>query len=147
MRNHILKCMDLVTDRQLPPSHEEGRITLRTEPVRFVWEQTTKKSSNNARMKTRIIDDLKMNKSLYPLVPENEFSMAKLDSVFEQAFTTLRQKYAAQSSSGQAIAQDRGDIKAARARRLGRKKVVSNIQSSIVSIINKYISHVSHCYY
>ena len=96
-------------------------------------------------MKTRIIDDLIMNKLLYPLVPENEFSMAKLDSVFEQAFTTLRQKYAAQSSSGQAIAQDRGDIKAARARRLGRKKVVSNIQSSTVTIINKYISHVSHC--
>ncbi|KAL5530385.1 hypothetical protein ACEPAF_6643 [Sanghuangporus sanghuang] len=122
MRNHILACMELDDDKELPPSHNESFSLGPTQPVRFVWERTTKKSSHNARMKFRVVNDIIANKGLYPLVPAKDFTAPKLEGVFEQAFMTLRQKYVAQRGA-KTIFQDRAENKARKARRLSRKKI------------------------
>ncbi|KAL5527425.1 hypothetical protein ACEPAG_6216 [Sanghuangporus baumii] len=122
MRNHILACMELDDDKELPPSHNESFSLAPTQPVRFVWEKTTKKSSHNARMKFRVMNDIKASKGLYPLVPAKDFTAPKLEVAFEQAFMTLRQKYASQRGT-KAIFQDRAENKARKARRLSRKKI------------------------
>ena len=115
--------MDLDHDKELPDTHNEAVKLPPTQPVRFVWDQTTKKSSHNARMKARIIDDLIQNKGLYPNVPPEDFTVTKLDGVFEQAFTTFRQKFASQRR-GKGSAQSRDDLKTQRIRRNMRKKSV-----------------------
>ena len=124
MRNHILTCMGLESDRELPPSHKDEYLFRPTDQVRFVWDKTTKKSQHNASMKSRIINDIIANKELYPLVPVKDFTITKLDSVFEQSFMTFRQKYAAQRGN-KSYGQDRAENKARKARRLSRKKIVS----------------------
>ncbi|KAI5123430.1 hypothetical protein M0805_006135 [Coniferiporia weirii] len=125
MRNHILRSMDLEHDKELPVSHIEGAPHALSEPVRFVWEQTTKKSPHNGKMKARVVTDMMANKELYPFVPAQEFTKPKLESVFEQAFTTLRQKYISQKGDEDASnhARERVGVKARRARRVSRKKI------------------------
>lgn len=122
MRSYILSCMALETYKVLPPPPEE-EFSSDLEPVRFIWDQTTKKSAHNARMKTRIISDLLTKRDKYPHVPEKDFSKMKLEGVFEQAFTTLRQKYTAQLG-GDESARAREE-KSRRSRRMSRKKIVS----------------------
>ncbi|EJD01407.1 uncharacterized protein FOMMEDRAFT_90221 [Fomitiporia mediterranea MF3/22] len=114
--------MDLDHDKELPDSAEEAVLLPPSHPVRFVWDQTTKRSAHNARMKNRIVSDMIANRYLYPRVPEQEFTKAKLDSVFEQAYFTLRQKYASQKGLN-ANAKDRAEMKSKKARRLSRKKI------------------------
>lgn len=121
MRLHILRCMNIEYDRDLPPSHIEGDALADSDPVRFVWEQTTKKSGHNARMKNRIVEDIIANKELYSLVSAHEFTKLKLESVFDQSFTTLRQKYTIQTG------RDDREARARRARKMNRKKTVSEI--------------------
>ncbi|THG95155.1 hypothetical protein EW145_g8013, partial [Phellinidium pouzarii] len=125
MRNHLLISMNLEHDKMLPESHIEGAPHDPSNPVRFVWEQTTKKSAHNAKMRKLVITDIIARKELYPLVPVQEFTESKLESVFDQAFTTLRQKYITQSGSEDASTQarERGGVKARRARRASRKKI------------------------
>ena len=129
MRSHILQCMDLENDKELPVSYDEkmGKFIPKDEPVRFIWDQTTRKCPHNNRMKKRVVLDMQANKSLYPLVPAEDFTKPKLESVFEQAFTTLRQKFATQSGAA-----PQTDTKAQRSRRVGRKKTVSF--ASLVSL-------------
>lgn len=126
MRRHLLQLMDIISDKCLPDSHTEGTTLDETDPVRFVWDKTTKQSVHNARMKARVISDLKNNRRLYKHVPESDFGKKSLDGVFEQCFTTLRQKFKVQRDFQVAeTTKRREDLKAQRARRLSRKKTAS----------------------
>ncbi|KAF5359017.1 hypothetical protein D9758_004736 [Tetrapyrgos nigripes] len=130
MRTQILHSMELETDKELPDSHQEG-ITLETsQPVRFVWDKTPKQSVHNARMKKRILADLKSNRRKYKHVSEKEFSQKSMDAAFDQCFTTFRQKFKAQRDTQEAKHQrKRDDVKAQKARRLSRKKTKLNGRS------------------
>ncbi|KZT12562.1 uncharacterized protein LAESUDRAFT_668330 [Laetiporus sulphureus 93-53] len=124
MRTHLLRMMKLDNDKELPSSHKESQRLGPEEPVRFVWSKTPKQSSHNAEMKKWVIADLKANRNLYELVPEKDFTKKNLDSVFDQAFTTLRQKFKAQQDSAAAShLKQRENQKAKKSRRLGRKKL------------------------
>jgi hypothetical protein len=82
-------------------------------------------------MKARIIADMKSNRRLYKHVPEKDFSHKNLDSIFDQAFVTLRQKFRAQRDSSAALnLKKREDAKTMKARRLGRKKAVCDLSHS-----------------
>ncbi|KIJ70102.1 hypothetical protein HYDPIDRAFT_172008 [Hydnomerulius pinastri MD-312] len=124
MRNHLLRVMQLESDKYLPDSHEEGTTLGPDEPVRFVWDKTPKQSVHNGRMKERVLHDLKASRGLYKHVPDKEFGKKSLDSVFDQAFVTLRQKFKAQRDASVAKShKQREDTKALRARRLSRRKL------------------------
>jgi hypothetical protein len=126
MRLHFLRCMDLDTDKQLPDSHVEGAVLEDTQPVRFVWDKTTKQSVHNARMKSRILSGIKTMRSLYRHVPDKEFGKKSLDGAFEQCFTTFRHKFRAQRDVALAAnMKQKEDIKARRSRHLSRRKLVS----------------------
>jgi len=126
MRNHLLRVMQLDNDKQLPDSCVEGNPLGPDEPVRFVWDKTPKQSVHNSRMKERVLKDLKANRRLYRHVPDKEFGKKSLESAFDQAFVTLRQKFKAQRDASVAKNyKQREEIKAMRARRLSRRKVVS----------------------
>jgi len=123
MRCHILRVMKLKNDKELPDSYIEGQEIPPDEPVRFVWEKTPKQSHHNAAMKRRVIADLKFHRSLYKYVPDKDFAKRNLDSVFDQAFTTLRQKFRSQKDGAAAMnVKKREDQKARKARRHSRKK-------------------------
>ncbi|KAL7282323.1 hypothetical protein ACG7TL_003793 [Trametes sanguinea] len=124
MRIHIRKMMKLKPDDDLPESHFEGAPLLADQPVRFVWNKTTKQSAHNAAMKRRVVNDLKTNRSKYKHVEDKEFNKKNLESVFDQVFTTLRQNFKAQSDTTVASRMQRKENqKALRARRLQRKKM------------------------
>lgn len=125
MRAHILRCMSLNNDKQLPDSHVEEAPLGPDQPVRFVWDKTPKQSPHNAAMREYIVSDLRANRSLYRHVSEEEFSKRSLEAVFDQAFITLRQKFKAQRDAAAALNYKiKEDHKAMKARRLGRKKTV-----------------------
>ncbi|KAI0650325.1 hypothetical protein C8Q79DRAFT_1006604 [Trametes meyenii] len=123
MRIHIRKMMKLKHGEDLPESHFEGAPILTDQPVRFVWNKTTKQSAHNAAMKRRIVNDIKTHRTRYKHVPDKEFNKKNLDSIFDQVFTTLRQKFKAQKDTTAATRlQRRENHKALKARRLQRKK-------------------------
>ena len=125
MRSHLLRVMQLEDDKQLPDSHIEGAVVGPNDPVRFVWDKTPKQSVHNGRMKERVLRDLRANRYLYKHVPDKDFNKKSLESVFDQAFVTLRQKFRGQRDGVVAVNQkQREDIKAMRSRRLSRKKTV-----------------------
>jgi hypothetical protein len=118
--------MQIESDKNLPDSHIEGTPLPPAEPIRFVWDKTPKQSVHNGRMKARLLADLKANRRLYKHVPDKEFSKKILDSAFDQAFVTLRQKFKAQRDASIAMnLKKRAAMKAVKARRLSRKKAVS----------------------
>ncbi|THH15382.1 hypothetical protein EW146_g5087 [Bondarzewia mesenterica] len=124
MRKHIYRLMETKPDEELPPSHLEGLIIGPDEPVRFVWEKTVKQSSHNVKMKARVVADLKANRRLYKHVPDKDFGKKSLESVFDQAFTTFRQKAKGQSDAAIAQSQKaKEEHKALKARRAGRKRL------------------------
>ncbi|KAL0949389.1 hypothetical protein HGRIS_009453 [Hohenbuehelia grisea] len=123
MRLHFIRAMAIESDKHLPEGYAETRPLAPEEPVRFHWDKTTKQSVHNARMKSRVIEDLKESRHLYKHVPDKEFSKKVLDSVFEQCFTTLRQKYKTQRDTAAAEnLKKREDAKAYRSRRIARRK-------------------------
>ena len=125
MRLHILHMMDLDTDRDLPDTHPESTSLASSDPIRFVWDKTTKQSVHNARMKKRVIEDIKENRVLYKHVSNREFNKKQLDVVFEQCFVTLRQKF--KNQRDEAFAHNyrqREEAKARKARHLSRRKTV-----------------------
>jgi len=124
MRAHILRLMQVPDDKNLPDSHVEGHPLSTEEPIRFIWEKTSKQSSHNAAMKRRIIVDLQANRAKYKRVPNEDFSRKSLENVFDQAFTTMRQKFRAQRDTTAALQlKRREDQKSLKARRSGRKKL------------------------
>jgi hypothetical protein len=117
--------MRIKQDEDLPHSHLEGLPLSKDEPVRFVWEKTMKQSQHNAQMKTRVIADVKTNRKLYKHVPNDDFKRVTLESTFDQAYGTLRQKYRIQQDASIAHSQKlREEKKATRARRNARKRLV-----------------------
>jgi hypothetical protein len=127
--------MQIESDKNLPDSHIEGTPLSSTDPIRFVWDKTPKQSVHNGRMKTRFLTDLKAKRRLYKHVPDKEFSKKILDSAFDQAFVTLRLKFKAQRDAS--IAQNlrqKDAMKAVKARRLSRKKLVRHSHLSHKSI-------------
>ena len=118
--------MSTVQNSPLPESFE-GDSLGDEDPVRFDWSKTTRKSTHNARMKQRILTDLLANRAmLYKYVPEKDFDPKVLDSGFDQAFTTMRQKFRTQQDEAAALHnKKREDQKALKARRKERKKAVS----------------------
>lgn len=128
MRVHFCKAMKIQSDKELPESHIEGAPLPDTSPIRFVWEKTSKQSVHNTAMKKRFLADLKAKqKRSYKYVPEKDFNAKTLDSAYEQAYTTLRQKYKTQRD--ETLARNmrmKEDHKALKARRNVRKRTVSN---------------------
>lgn len=125
IRTHLLRMMDVKTDKELPSSHAEGTPLSPIEPVRFVWDKTTKQSVHNSRMKTRVLEDIKDNRRLYKHVPKNEFGARNLDAAFEQCFVTFRQKFKTQRDGRAALnLKRREEGKARRSRHLSRRKIV-----------------------
>jgi hypothetical protein len=125
MRAHILRLIQIETDQDLPESHVENAPLDLHEPVRFVWDKTTKQSVHNSRMKARVLADLKSNRRLYRHVPDKDFSKKTLESVFDQVFITFRQKFKAQTDSWTAMNQKvKEDIRARKSRRVSRRKIV-----------------------
>ncbi|KAJ6628778.1 hypothetical protein B0H10DRAFT_1777225 [Mycena sp. CBHHK59/15] len=122
MRAHILLMMDL-PDKRLPDSHTEGEALEPTQPVRFVWDKTTKQSAHNGRMKLRILEDLKARRRLYKHVPDKDFNKKVVDAAFEQSFTTFRQKFKTQRDALAASNfRKREDLKARKSRHVARRK-------------------------
>ncbi|EDR12809.1 uncharacterized protein LACBIDRAFT_311674 [Laccaria bicolor S238N-H82] len=127
MRAHFLRLMQLETDKDLPDSHTEGVVLVDSDPVRFVWDKTTKQSVHNARMKARIIADIKDERGRYKHVSTKDFNKKTLETVFEQCFTTFRQKFRAQRDTLTALNQkNREDAKARKSRHVSRRKVKLN---------------------
>lgn len=127
MRAHILLAMDFETDKELPDSHIEGQPLDLNQPVRFVWDKTTKQSVHNARMKARVISDLKEKRRLYKHVSNKDFGKKTLDAAFEQSFVTFRQKFKTQRDARSALTyKSREENKARRARHLSRRKTASH---------------------
>jgi hypothetical protein len=125
MRKHILLCMDLANDKHLPDSHTEGEFLEPPNPVRFVWDKTTKQSAHNGRMKLRVLEDFRARRRLYKYVPEKDFSKKVVDTAFEQSFTTFRQKFRTQRDALAASrSRQREDSKARKSRHMSRRKTV-----------------------
>ncbi|KAI6130396.1 hypothetical protein EDD16DRAFT_1541964 [Pisolithus croceorrhizus] len=119
IRNHLLRVMHLDSDKQAP-------LSVPDEPVRFVWDKTPKQSVHNSRMKERVLKDLKANRRY------REFGKKFLEAAFDQAFVTLRQKFKSQRDTSVAkVHRKREDMKAMRARRLSRRKIVVRNQMSV----------------
>ncbi|KAI0068808.1 hypothetical protein BV25DRAFT_1874039 [Artomyces pyxidatus] len=124
MRRHMYRVMAISHESDLPTSWFEGLDLGENEPIRFVWEKTTKKSAHNAMMKARVVNDLLANRRLYKRVPDADFTKKILEATFDQAYTTFRQKYKVQMDATAAvILKAREEHKAMKARRSGRKKL------------------------
>ncbi|KAJ2916450.1 hypothetical protein MD484_g3981, partial [Candolleomyces efflorescens] len=124
LRAHFWRMLRIQTDDRLPDSHVEGEPLEPFQPVRFVWDKTTKQSVHNARMKIRILNDIKENRQLYKHVPSKDFGKKILDAAFEQCFTTFRQKYRAQTDVAVALqTKKREEAKARKARHVSRRKM------------------------
>ena len=120
--------MNIEAETRLPDSHIEGNPLGPTEPIRFVWDKTTKQSVHNARMKDRILEDIIAKRRNYKHVPRKEFSKKSVETAFEQRYVTLRQKFRAQRDDFTAEnAKKREDHKARKARHLSRRKIVRPI--------------------
>ena len=125
MRNHVCRMMNIDSDRRLPDSHIESNPLDPTEPVRFVWDKTTKQSVHNTRMKARVLEDIVEKRRLYKHVAQKEFGKKSLEAAFEQCYVTLRQKFKAQRDAFAAEnAKKRDEQKARKARHLSRRKTV-----------------------
>ncbi|KAH8105950.1 hypothetical protein BXZ70DRAFT_405400 [Cristinia sonorae] len=124
IRVHFYKLMKIPSDKELPDSHVEGVALPDTSPIRYIWEKTSKQSPHNAAMKKRFLDDIRVrHKRLYKYVPEKDFATKTLEAAYEQAYTTLRQKYKTQKD--QVLAMNnrlKEDHKNLKARRKERKK-------------------------
>lgn len=121
----MLRMMSVETDKELPDSHTEGTSLSPSEPVRFVWDKTTKQSVHNSRMKTRVLEDIQQQKRLYKYVDRKEFGKKPLDTAFEQCFTTMRQKFKSQRDERIAEHQKKREGgKARKSRHISRRKIV-----------------------
>ena len=118
--------MDTTPNEPLPDSHPEHLSLSDQDPIRFVWDKTCRKSTHNATMKKRFVASFLASRRLYKHVPEKDFNTKTVDAKFEQAFTTLRQKFRTQQDDVEALKiRYREEQKALKSRRRDRKKTVS----------------------
>ncbi|KIP07021.1 hypothetical protein PHLGIDRAFT_71704 [Phlebiopsis gigantea 11061_1 CR5-6] len=115
--------MGITQKDPLPESHEEDVELSPDSPVRFVWDSTLMRSAHNAAMKHRILADLlEKRHTMYSSV-QGDFTREKLESQFDQAFKTLRERWKKQVDENRAKYQKfRDDKKAQKSRRRERKK-------------------------
>lgn len=126
MRSHLNRLMGISEDDPLPENHIEGAPLADDELVRFIWVRTIKKSQHNTRMKKRVISDLIENRGLYEHVPQDDFAEDNLDMVFDQTFSTLRNRHKAQTDVNVAHKKKEKEInKMIKSRRANRKRAVS----------------------
>ena len=126
MRSHLNRLMAITEDSPLPINHIEGAPLTDDEPVRFIWARTIKQSQHNSRMKKRVINDLIGSKGDYEHVPQDDFTVENLDTVFDQTFATLRNRYKAQTDANVAQRKKEKEInKMIKTRRNNRKRAVS----------------------
>lgn len=126
MRAHFWRMLGVEPDDKLPESHTEGVPLEPHQPVRFVWDKTTKQSIHNGRMKLRVLADIKEHRHLYKHVSSKDFGKKALDNAFEQCFTTFRQKFRAQNDVAIALQnKKREEAKARKSRHVSRRKTVS----------------------
>jgi hypothetical protein len=141
MRNHVRRMMNIESETRLPDSHIEGNPLGPTEPVRFVWDKTTKQSVHNARMRARILEDIMAKRRNYKHVPRKEFSKKSVETAFEQRYVTLRQKFRVQRDDFTAEnAKKREDHKAQKARHLSRRRIVRPITCLIIGTFSDHHS-------
>ncbi|KAJ4478283.1 hypothetical protein J3R30DRAFT_3890102, partial [Lentinula aciculospora] len=123
MRRHILVLMAVEDNQDLPDSKSDGATNDSAQPIRFVWDKTTKQSVHNMRTKAFVLEDMKQNRQLYNELPDRDFSKNILESAFEQSFTSLRQRFKAERDVKEAEnMKSRSDQRAQNARRLARRK-------------------------
>jgi len=119
--------MNIESESRLPDSHIEGNPLGPTDPLRFVWDKTTKQSVHNARMKARVLQDIMTKRRKFKHVPQKEFNKKSVEAAFEQRYVTLRQKFRAQRDDLAAVnTKKREDHKARKARHLSRRKIKLN---------------------
>ncbi|GLB33954.1 hypothetical protein LshimejAT787_0108380 [Lyophyllum shimeji] len=124
IREHILRLMQVESDKELPDSHKEGAPLGPDDAVRFVWDKTTKQSVHNSRMKARVIADIKANRRMYKHVPDKDFGKKVLAAAFDASFVTFRQKFKAQRDEALALHhKKREEAKARKARHVSRRKL------------------------
>lgn len=141
MRNHICRMMNIESESRLPDSHIEGNPLGPTDPLRFVWDKTTRQSVHNARMKARVLQDILTKRRKYKHVPQKEFNKKSVEAAFEQRYVTLRQKFRVQRDELAAEnTKKREDHKARKARHLSRRKTVRPITCLIVGTFPNYHS-------
>ncbi|KAI4523184.1 hypothetical protein K525DRAFT_365990 [Schizophyllum commune Loenen D] len=113
---HSLHCMSVAEDAPLPDEPSElGLPWPASEPVRFAWSTTLRRSKHNQNMVKRIAADIVQNKDQYPGVPtgelDNEESLAgAMASVYE----ILRERYKQQQGRGRKRPASQGKAKAKR---------------------------------
>ena len=128
MRSHLNRLMAISEDDPLPTNHMEGAPLTDDEPMRFIWGRTTKQSQHNAQMKKRAISDLTENRELYKHIPWDDFTTENLGLVFEQTFSTLRNRYKVQTDASVAQKKKKKDIgKMIKTRRANRKHAVGTL--------------------
>ncbi|KAJ3537722.1 hypothetical protein NMY22_g5474 [Coprinellus aureogranulatus] len=132
MRMHLLFMLGIDSNSPLPESHVEGTALDDCQPVRFIWEKTSKQSIHNSRMKIRVIEDLKEKRHQYEMVPGKYFGKKSLDAAFEQCFSTFRSKYRDQKDPCAALmTKRREEMKARKARHSSRRKIKLNHRAEI----------------
>ncbi|KIY49353.1 hypothetical protein FISHEDRAFT_72686 [Fistulina hepatica ATCC 64428] len=127
MRAQILLCMGVdVNVHDLPDSYASDEPLPPDSPIRFVWEQPSSWSAHNVAMRKRVISQLLSNRTtLYRNVPEEQWDPPDgLEPIFEQAFTTFRERYRMQRNpQAREKTKERNQEKYARKRRADRKKI------------------------
>lgn len=137
--------MRIKQSEPLPDSYDQSEPLENDEPVRFVWEKTIKKSSHNTSMKTRVLKSLVAQRKRYKHVPDKEFEKKVLDTAFEQAYQTMRQKYKIQKDEMSTQKHRRSEEqKYLRARRKERKKTVRHVEIHLVRAIRLADTHFSY---
>ncbi|KAI5833111.1 hypothetical protein K523DRAFT_361339 [Schizophyllum commune Tattone D] len=113
---HSLHCMGVAEDAPLPDEPSElGLPWPASEPVRFAWSTTLRRSKHNQNMVKRIAADIVQNKDQYPGVPAGELDNEEsLAGAMASVYDTLRERYKLQQGRGRKRPASQGKAKAKR---------------------------------
>ncbi|KAI5893363.1 uncharacterized protein SCHCODRAFT_02538290 [Schizophyllum commune H4-8] len=113
---HSLHCMGVAEDAPLPDEpFEPGLPWPASEPVRFAWSTTLRRSKHNQNMVKRIAADIVQNKDRYPGVPAGELDTEEsLTGAMASVYETLRERYKQQQGRGRKRPASQGKAKAKR---------------------------------
>ncbi|TRM67619.1 hypothetical protein BD626DRAFT_564541 [Schizophyllum amplum] len=115
---HTLHCMRISEDEMLPDEPAEpGLPWPPSEPVRFAWSVTLRRSKHNQAMARRIAADLSQNRGRYPAVPAQELEEDALVAAMAPVYEALRERYKQQ---GRSRKRPTSQAKSAKARQGGR---------------------------
>ena len=108
--------MGVAEDASLPDEPSElGLPWPASEPVRFAWSTTLRRSKHNQNMVKRIAADIVQNKDQYPGVPAGELDNEEsLTGAMSLVYETLRERYKLQQGRGRKRPASQGKAKAKR---------------------------------